>query len=82
MAVYHWELIIKSKINIGWCGSLVDEQQFRNLVVWLEDQKIRQYKIEERTALRTVSAVVWQEDFHKVSLRDQLGSESLRPMMF
>jgi len=38
-----------------------DESQFRNLVIWLEDQKIRHYKIEDRSALRNVCAGNWED---------------------
>ncbi|ESP00602.1 hypothetical protein LOTGIDRAFT_112115 [Lottia gigantea] len=38
-----------------------DETEFRNMVVWLEDQKIRHYKIEDRVALRNVADTkVWE----------------------
>jgi len=40
-------------------------QEYRSLVVWLEDQKIRQYKIEDRTALRNIEATTWHESFLK-----------------
>lgn len=43
-----------------------DESQFRNLIVWLEDQKIRHYKIEDRTALRNICAGDWEEALKKV----------------
>ena len=36
-----------------------DEKEFRNLVLWLEDQKIRHYKIEERKGLRETDAADW-----------------------
>lgn len=42
-----------------------DEKQFRNLVLWLEDQKIRNYKIEERAMLRKVNSPDWLEVFDK-----------------
>lgn len=35
------------------------------LVVWLEDQKIRQYKIDERQPLRTLSGDSWKSNFKK-----------------
>lgn len=44
-----------------------DESHFRNMVVWLEDQKIRFYKIEDRAALRNLNDVgKWTEAFEKV----------------
>ena len=33
-----------------------DENEVRNLVVWLEDRKVRRYKIEDRQALRDPSS--------------------------
>lgn len=38
---------------------------FRALVVWLEDQKIRHYPIEERAALRQVDSPDWDITFQK-----------------
>lgn len=42
-----------------------DETKFRMLVAWLEDQKIRFYKEEERAALRSYSATAWDGAFEK-----------------
>lgn len=42
-----------------------DEKCFRNLVVWLEDQKIRIYKIEERAELRKINSDEWLKTFDK-----------------
>ncbi|XP_051872592.1 RNA transcription, translation and transport factor protein [Pristis pectinata] len=42
-----------------------DEVGFRNLIVWLEDQKIRHYKIEERGNLRNVHSNDWPKHFEK-----------------
>lgn len=36
-----------------------DEKSFRDLVVWLEDQKVRHYKIEDRGALKGVEEADW-----------------------
>lgn len=44
---------------------VTDEQEFRNLVVWLEDQKIRLYKIEDRTGLRNTTSSDWPSNFKK-----------------
>ncbi|XP_029300846.1 RNA transcription, translation and transport factor protein [Cottoperca gobio] len=41
-----------------------DETQFRNCIVWLEDQKIRHYKIEERGNLRNIPSSDWPQAFH------------------
>lgn len=42
-----------------------DEKQFRNLVLWLEDQKIRIYKIEDRADLRKINSPEWPKVFDK-----------------
>jgi RLL motif containing protein 1 len=42
-----------------------DEKQFRNLVLWLEEQKIRHYKIEDRTDLRKINIDSWLQAFEK-----------------
>ncbi|XP_078262829.1 RNA transcription, translation and transport factor protein [Rhinoraja longicauda] len=42
-----------------------DDVGFRNLIVWLEDQKIRHYKIEERGNLRNVQNNEWPKHFEK-----------------
>lgn len=36
-----------------------DETEFRNFIVWLEDQKIRHYKIEDRGNLRNIPSSDW-----------------------
>ncbi|MCL4128942.1 UNVERIFIED_CONTAM: hypothetical protein GTU68_013652, partial [Idotea baltica] len=41
-----------------------DETSFRELVVWLEDQKIRHYKIEDRKGLKNTSAQDWNNAFY------------------
>ena len=45
-----------------------DEAEFRNLIVWLEDQKIRHYKIEDRQALRNTTASNWTDALQTVGL--------------
>lgn len=45
--------------------SLNDQKHFRSLLVWLEDQIIRFYKIEERTELRKVTSPEWNKAFDK-----------------
>ncbi|KAM9820754.1 RNA transcription, translation and transport factor protein [Neosynchiropus ocellatus] len=42
-----------------------DETQFRNCIVWLEDQKIRHYKIEDRGNLRNIPSSEWPSAFQK-----------------
>lgn len=41
----------------------LDESQFRNLVLWLEEQKIRHYRVEDRSALRQIDSDNWPETF-------------------
>lgn len=43
-----------------------DETQFRNCIVWLEDQKIRHYKIEDRGNLRNIPSSDWPKAYQKV----------------
>ncbi|XP_006632473.1 RNA transcription, translation and transport factor protein [Lepisosteus oculatus] len=42
-----------------------DETEFRNFIVWLEDQKIRHYKIEDRGNLRNIHSSDWPKHFEK-----------------
>nr|SVE75302.1 EOG090X0ARU [Daphnia dolichocephala] len=42
-----------------------DEKQFRSTIVWLEDQKIRRYKIEDREHLRNITATEWNQAFEQ-----------------
>ncbi|XP_077957899.1 RNA transcription, translation and transport factor protein isoform X4 [Gasterosteus aculeatus] len=42
-----------------------DDTQYRNCVVWLEDQKIRHYKIEDRGNLRNIPSSDWPEAYQK-----------------
>lgn len=44
---------------------ITDEKQVRNLVLWLEDQKIRQYKVEDRASLRDIGSEDWAKTFQK-----------------
>ena len=44
-----------------------DESQFRNCIVWLEDQKIRHYKIEDRGNLRNIPSSDWPKAYQKVT---------------
>lgn len=40
-----------------------DVNEFRNLIIWLEDQKIRHYKIEDRAGLRNSGQDGWLKAF-------------------
>jgi RLL motif-containing protein 1 len=42
-----------------------DESSFRGLISWLEDQKIRHYKIEDRAGLRDAGSSDWPKAFKK-----------------
>ncbi|KAM7133191.1 RNA transcription, translation and transport factor protein-like [Molossus nigricans] len=42
-----------------------DETEFRNFIVWFEDQKIRHYKIEDRGHLRNIHSSDWPKFFEK-----------------
>nr|CAG4638640.1 EOG090X0ARU [Cyclestheria hislopi] len=39
--------------------NIADDSQFRNVILWLEDQKIRRYKIEQREGLRNSNTEQW-----------------------
>nr|XP_034185599.1 protein RCC2 homolog [Osmia lignaria] len=47
------------KVNVN------DPQHFRKVVIWLEDQKIRQYSIEDRKPLRNLQSENWPKVFAK-----------------
>lgn len=55
------------------------EQEYRSVVVWLEDQKIRHYKIEERGALRNIESSTWLQayDTYQKDLASPITSGSL-----
>ncbi|KAM6893577.1 LOW QUALITY PROTEIN: RNA transcription, translation and transport factor protein [Xenentodon cancila] len=42
-----------------------DETHFRNCIVWLEDQKIRHYKIEDRGNLRNIPSSDWPKAYQQ-----------------
>jgi len=44
--------------------SISDENQFRNMIVWLEDQKIRHYSIDDRSALRNIESENWLKTYN------------------
>ncbi|XP_069118119.1 RNA transcription, translation and transport factor protein-like [Argopecten irradians] len=48
-----------------------NENEFRNLILWLEDQKVRHYKIENRTALRNINGGDWTKALQ--SYLEELG---------
>ncbi|XP_039598118.1 RNA transcription, translation and transport factor protein isoform X2 [Polypterus senegalus] len=56
-------LIRNKRFGVPRCGK--DETEFRNFIVWLEDQKIRHYKIEDRGNLRNIHSAEWPNYFEK-----------------
>lgn len=47
-------------------GLTADDQDFASTVLWLEDQKIRHYRIEDRDALRNINNFTeWSKAFEK-----------------
>lgn len=42
---------------------VADRVQFANTVLWLEDQKIRHYKIEDRAPLRVIGTPNWEKEW-------------------
>lgn len=44
---------------------VVDEKHIRSLVIWLENQKIRHYKIEDRENLAQLTSPSWSNHFEK-----------------
>lgn len=44
---------------------VTNTEDLRALIIWLEDQKIRHYKIEDRTELRTNTGNNWTATFQK-----------------
>lgn len=49
-----------------------DENQFRQIVVWLEDMKIRLYPIDGRQNLRDVVNSQWEQTLRKVTIRMEI----------
>ncbi|XP_076030086.1 RNA transcription, translation and transport factor protein [Oratosquilla oratoria] len=45
--------------------NLNDDKSFKNLIVWLENQKIRSYKIEDRGPINDVDSRDWETNFIK-----------------
>ena len=76
--LWNWISLLSSLCCLPYCTKQIhvpvlyfvfaDESQYRNLVVWLEDQKIRHYKIDDRAALRNICAGDWQNAYKKVTL--------------
>lgn len=56
------------KTNIPYAHP-TDDQDFASTVLWLEDQKIRHYKIEDREPLRNIDDfVAWSAAFEKYKI--------------
>lgn len=59
-----------------------DDTYFRNFILWLEDQKVRHYKIEERGGLRNMTSSDWTKCLQQYL--DELGcpyQPSQRPQL-
>lgn len=56
--------------------NIQDEEQWRNLIVWLEDQKIRLYKIEDRKNLKDICSGKWDKALNQYL--DDLSCETDR----
>lgn len=66
---------LKTTHKVKYCFAL-DRSQFASTVLWLEDQKIRFYKIEDREALRAIGITAdWQKAWDKAytQLRNDVG---------
>uniref|UniRef100_A0A1B0D2S4 Carnitine deficiency associated protein n=1 Tax=Phlebotomus papatasi TaxID=29031 RepID=A0A1B0D2S4_PHLPP len=52
-----------------------DPKQFRSTILWLEDQKIRHYKIEDRAELRKIDSTEWEAAYtkYKIDLKVPTG---------
>ena len=60
------EIYVHTIIIIYFLFLLTDEKQVRNLIVWLEDQKIRYYNTTEREPLRDTQSQYWIGALKKV----------------
>ncbi|VDP07380.1 unnamed protein product [Soboliphyme baturini] len=58
-----------------------DESHFRSFILWLEDQKIRLYKIEDRKPLREIDSEKWNNAFCKylADLKCPYAPDTQRP---
>lgn len=45
--------------------NISDDNELKSLVLWLEDQKIRHYKVDDRDGLRDLTSVVWPLTYKK-----------------
>ena len=58
--------ILSLKCHVLKSFILSDENQFRQMVVWLEDMKIRLYPIDARQTLRDTQNPQWEQTLFKV----------------
>lgn len=58
------ECIFAGYVNIKNTVIILDEKEYKSVVLWLEDQKIRHYKIEEREGLRNFNSEGWKEAYN------------------
>ena len=61
---------------------VTDEKGFRGMIVWLEDQKVRHYKIEDRAALRNIESQDWPKAFESVSRAEAGRNFVLRYLVY
>ncbi|CAF3839863.1 unnamed protein product, partial [Rotaria magnacalcarata] len=54
-----------SSLDYGKDYNPHDETQFRQMVIWLEDMKIRLYSIDGRQSLRNIQNPQWEEALYK-----------------
>ena len=49
--------------NCEFFNCLSDEHEYRRLVLWLEEQRIRHYQVADREAIREIDGDKWQGQF-------------------
>lgn len=58
-----WANLVKKEKNNNFF--FIDPQHVKKLIPWLEDQKIRHYKIEDRKDIQNVQSDQWQKAYEK-----------------
>lgn len=79
--VWLTNLTLQLNFDLTSCIPSTDETEFRNFIVWLEDQKIRHYKIEDRGNLRNIPSSDWPKSFEKVSYLGSILHTVNRPRL-
>ena len=68
MSVYQRKLVALGYARADVFDPASDDELFR-LIVWLEDMRIRHYKVEERAGLRDASdSAAWASAFNQVRI--------------